>query len=317
MPFKITISILVQLIYIPLFALGTFENDLEGDTIKRKDTLIQNWKLKSLFGLSGTQTSFVNWNAGGKNNISLIGSINSSANYSKGQLNWKNEISLALGGIMYFDEVENYPVQKTDDKIDLSSSYGVKFSKRFFVSFIQGFKTQFLKGFSKPTDINYVSNFMAPGYLSFALGTDYIKDDKFSIFGSPMASKATFVNDDSLSSVGAFGVRNNEKARLEYGAFVKVNFNQKLMKNIEMKSKLELFSNYTNNPQNIDVNAELMFTFKVNNLFTSSAQWNLIYDDDIKIKDANGGEGPRTQFKSVLGIGISYKLDNEPIKKKV
>ena len=158
---------------------------------------------------------------------------------------------------------------------------------------------------------------MSSGYLSFALGTDNIKDDKFSIFGSPMASKATFVNDDSLSSVGAFGVRNNENARIEYGAFVKVNFNRKLMKNIEMKSKLELFSNYTNNPQNIDVNDELVLTIKVNKLFTSSAQWNMIYNDDIKIEVAKEGERPRIQLISILGIGIYFKLDNEPIKKKV
>ena len=281
------------------------------------DSLPKSWQLKSQFTLNGTQTSFVNWNAGGKNNISLIGGIIANANYSKGQLNWKNDINVALGGIMYFEEAENFPIQKTDDKIDLSSSYGVKFSRRFFVSFIQGFKTQFIKGYTKPTDINYVSRFMSPGYLNFALGTDYIKDDKFSVFGSPMASKATFVTDDSLSTIGAFGVKPFEHSRIEYGAFVKINLNKKLMKNIEMRSKLELFSNYTNNPQNIDVNAELMFTFKVNSLFSSSAQWNLIYDDDIKIKDSNGGEGPRTQFKSVLGIGISYQIDNQKKKFKI
>jgi len=36
----------------------------------------------------------------------------------------------------------------------------------------------------------------------------------------------------------------------------------------------------------------------------------LIYDDDIQIRDIDGNVGPRTQFKSVLGIGISYKLEN-------
>jgi hypothetical protein len=39
-------------------------------------------------------------------------------------------------------------------------------------------------------------------------------------------------------------------------------------------------------------------------------QWMLIYDDDIHITDANGNTGPRTQFKSVLGLGISLKLQN-------
>jgi hypothetical protein len=86
-------------------------------------------------------------------------------------------------------------------------------------------------------------------------------------------------------------------------------YNRPLAKNIEMKSKLELFSNYLNKPENIDVNAELLLLFRVNSLISASAQWNLIYDDDIRITDQWGNTGPRTQFKSVIGIGISYKLE--------
>ncbi|MFN5652448.1 MAG: hypothetical protein ACK465_02375, partial [Flavobacteriia bacterium] len=41
------------------------------------------WKFKSLYSLSGTQTSFVNWNAGGRNNISIIGSGSASAYYTQ------------------------------------------------------------------------------------------------------------------------------------------------------------------------------------------------------------------------------------------
>ena len=289
-----------------LFLIGFIQNF----SAQVKTDSVKYWKLKSLYGLNGTQSSFVNWNAGGKNNVSLIGSLTASAYYAKDQLNWSSDLNLALGGILYFDPEQNYPIQKTDDRIDFSTSYGVKFSKKYFISFVQGFKSQFVKGFTKPTDINYVSRFLAPGYLNFALGTDYIKDDNFSIFASPMASKATFVMDDSLSSLGAFGVLPGKNSRVEYGAFLKLKYNKVLMKNVEIKSKLELFSNYTNNPQNVDVNAEVILIFRVNSLFVASAQWNLIYDDDIKIKDNQGNIGPRTQFKSVLGIGISYKIEN-------
>jgi hypothetical protein len=152
---------------------------------------------------------------------------------------------------------------------------------------------------------------MAPGYLNLALGTDLRKGDQFSVFFSSIAFKSTFVLDDSLSKAGAFGVEKGETFRQEYGAFVKMKWNKNLAKNIEMKSKLELFSNYLNNPQNIDVNAELVFVFRVNSLFSATAQWNLVYDDDINIRDSAGNFGPRTQFKSVLGIGISYKLEND------
>ena len=275
------------------------------DTLKSSD-----WELKSLHSLNGTQSSFVNWNAGGRNNISLNASIRASANFNREIWNWSNDLSLAFGGIKYLDDSEVFMYQKTDDKIDLSSKLGVRISEKYLISLNTGFKTQFADGYTYPNDSIAVSKFMAPGYMNLAIGTDYVKDANFSVFGSPFAAKTTFVMDDSLSQIGSFGVEKGERIRHEFGAFLKLKWNAELMKNIEMKSKLELFSNYLNNPQNIDVNAELVFVFRVNSLFSATAQWNLIYDDDIQIRDINGKVGPRTQFKSVLGIGISYKLEN-------
>jgi hypothetical protein len=125
-----------------------------------------------------------------------------------------------------------------------------------------------------------------------------------------------------LANVGAFGVQAatydgngalvtaGRKLRSEFGAYMKMSFNRELMKNIEMKSTVELFSNYLDQPQNIDVNADILFTFKVNNWFSASLNWTAIYDDDIQIQLSNGKVGPRFQFKSVLGLGISYTLRN-------
>lgn len=292
-----------------LFLFNIFCAVAQKSDSSRRDTL-SVWKLKSLYSLSGTQSSFVNWNAGGRNNISLIGNIRASADYNKAKWNWSSDATLAFGGIKYLDDVQGVDLQKTEDKIDLSSIVGMRISKRFLISLNSGFKTQFADGFTYPNDSVAVSKFMAPGYLNLALGTDYIKDANFSVFGSPFAAKTTLVMDDSLSQLGAFGVEKGERIRHEFGAFIKLKWNSKLMKNIDMKSKIELFSNYLNNPENIDVNAELVFIFRVNSLFSATAQWNLVYDDDIKIRDKNGNIGPRTQFKSVLGIGISYKLEN-------
>jgi len=89
--------------------------------------------------------------------------------------------------------------------------------------------------------------------------------------------------------------------RGEFGSYFKIKYSRVLAKNIDMKAKLDLFSNYIEDPENIDVNAEVLFTFKVNNWFSASLNWNLIYDHDII---------QRTQFKSVLGLGISYTMRN-------
>lgn len=283
------------------------------------------WKLKSTFGLNGTQSSFVNWSAGGRNNITILGFIDASAHYHKNHWKWDNDLGLALGGLKYIDVGDN--LQKTDDRIDLSSGIGHRLKDKWYASFVGGFRTQFIDGYNYPNDSTRVSKFMAPGYVNLALGIDYSPNDNFTVFLAPVASKITFVQDRTLADQGAFGVdaaeydlstgqllKAGNRFRFELGAFLKAKYNATIAKNIEMKSKLELFSNYLENPENIDVNAEVIFNFKVNSWFSASLNWNLIYDDDIDIRDSKGNVGPRTQFKSVIGLGVSYTLKNHKEK---
>lgn len=281
------------------------------------------WRLKSLFGLNGTQSSFVNWSAGGRNNLSVIGFISASADYSKNKWQWKNNLDLALGGMLYLDAAgKNQGLQKTDDKIDFATNLGYKIADKWYASLVGGFRTQFMDGFNMPNDSVRVSTFMAPGYANIALGIDFTPNDHLSVFLSPLATKMTFVNDEVLANAGAFGVQDavfntvgdvvsaGKRFRAEVGAYFRLTYNKELFKNVNFKSRLELFSNYANKPQNIDVNADMLWTFKVNSWLSASLNWTLIYDDDIRITDAKGGVGPRTQFKSVLGLGLSYSLQN-------
>jgi len=79
-------------------------------------------------------------------------------------------------------------------------------------------------------------------------------------------------------------------------------------------STVDLFSNYLHNPQNIDVNWQVLINMKVNKFLSASITTHIIYDDDIMIpldRNEDGiteGKGPRTQFKEVLGVGLSYKF---------
>ena len=290
------------------------------------DTIPSNWRLKAIYGINGTQSSFVNWAAGGRNNISVLGFTSASAKFQKDKVKWDNDLGLALGGLQYLD-ASGDGLQKTDDRIELASNFGYKVKEDYFLSLNAGFRTQSLDGFSASNDSVRSSTFMAPGYANIALGIDYTPNENFSAFLSPLAGKMTFVRDQTLANAGAFGVTKAEYNSLgevvtagkmfrgEFGATFKMRYNKELAKNIEMKSKLELFSNYIENPQNIDVNAEVLFTFKVNSWFSASLNWNLIYDDDIDLEYKPGQFGPRTQFKSVLGLGISYKMQNFEEKK--
>jgi hypothetical protein len=293
---------------------------LLNDTTKK----VENpWKFKSIFGLNGSQTSFVNWAAGGRNNVSVLGFIDASLKYNKQHVKWDNDLKFALGGLKYIDSTgKQQGMQKTDDRIDLASTFGYRFKKHWYYTLTAGFKTQSLNGFNFPNDSVKISTFMAPGYLSISLGIEYAPKESFNLYFSPIAGKTTIVRDQTLANAGAFGVdkaiydqnglllKLGSTMRNEFGSYLRFKFQKKIMENIEMKTRIELFSNYINNPQNIDVNAENIFAFKVNKWFSASLQWNLQYDDDIIIRDVNGKNGPRTQFKSVLGLGISYTLTN-------
>jgi hypothetical protein len=293
---------------------------LLNDTTKK----VENpWKFKSIFGLNGSQTSFVNWAAGGRNNVSVLGFIDASLKYNKQHVKWDNDLKFALGGLKYIDSTgKQQGMQKTDDRIDLASTFGYRFKKHWYYTLTGGFKTQSLNGFNFPNDSVKISTFMAPGYLSISLGIEYAPKESFNLYFSPIAGKTTIVRDQTLANAGAFGVdkatydqnglllKLGSTMRNEFGSYLRFKFQKKIMENIEMKTRIEFFSNYINNPQNIDVNAENIFAFKVNKWFSASLQWNLQYDDDIIIRDVNGKNGPRTQFKSVLGLGISYTLTN-------
>jgi len=81
------------------------------------------------------------------------------------------------------------------------------------------------------------------------------------------------------------------------------------MKNVSLNSTLGLFSNYLENPQNIDVNWNVFILMKINDFLSANLTTQLIYDDDIKTSDKDGNvKGAKVQFKEVFGVGLTYKF---------
>ena len=53
---------------------------------------------------------------------------------------------------------------------------------------------------------------------------------------------------------------------------------------------------------------KFLIAMKVNKYISATVSTQLLYDHDIQILDSDGNTGPRTQFKEVIGVGISYKF---------
>lgn len=262
------------------------------------------WKTGGVLTLNFSQVSLTNWVAGGKSSASGIFMVNTFANYKKDNLSWDNSIDLSYG---FLKEKDNDLV-KSDDKIDFSSKLGIAATEKWNYAGLVNFKSQFASGYNYPNTTDAISKFLAPGFLNLALGMDY-KTEKISIFLSPLTGKFTFVTDDVLSNAGAFGVDAGEKSRSELGAFVKFEGKTELVKNVELQTKLDLFSNYFENPQNIDVDWKVMINMKVNEFLSANLVSHVIYDDDIKILDPDTGKNaPRVQFMEMFGVGLSVKF---------
>ena len=128
-----------------------------------------------------------------------------------------------------------------------------------------------------------------------------------SIFVSPITFKWILVTDDTLSAKGAYGVTPGKKVKSEIGAFASITYIKDLSKTISYNGRLDLFSNYQHNPQNVDVMMNNMFVAKISKLLTASLSLNLIYDDDVKLFGPNR-DSPGLQLQSLIAAGLSVKL---------
>jgi hypothetical protein len=164
---------------------------------------------------------------------------------------------------------------------------------------------------------------MAPLYVTGSIGMDYNLENKLSLFAAILSTKMTFVTDQKLADAGSFGVepakydeaenkiKDGENFKGEFGGYVKLFYKEEIFENVQLISKMDLFSNYLDKPQNIDVDWEILVNMKINKYLSANISTYLIYDDDIKIPDEDHPEkiaSPKLQFKEILSLGISFSI---------
>jgi hypothetical protein len=275
----------------------------------------QGWKKGGVFALNLAQTSLTNWAAGGQNSFAVNGMLSTFANYKRGKRVWVNSLDIGYGLL----KQGGTGYRKTDDKFDFLSKYGYEAFKDFYYAALFNFKTQMAPGwkYNEDNTKTKISNLFAPAYLTLALGLDYKPSAYFSAFIAPLTGKITFVTDRILSDAGAFGVKPGQTSLSEFGGYLRAiysknDFKSEFLKNVTFTTKIDMFSNYIKNPQNIVVNWETLIAFKVNKFISANINTQLIYDDKIKVPVVRNGEqksiGSLVQFKEILGVGFSYNF---------
>lgn len=272
-----------------------------------------NWTKKGNVGLNFSQATFTNWAAGGQNALNWLGTFNYAINYAKDNFKWDNTLNTALG-YSYFN-FKQKPV-KTDDKIEFTSLAGLKATEHLNYSLEFAFRSQFANGYDYASDsTHYISKFLAPAYITLGLGAEWVPNEHFSINFAPITGRLIIVNDQALADAGAYGVNaldpndpnpHGDKIRFEFGSRLTAKMKYTIIKNVDYESKLELFSNYLNHPERIDVDWQNLFVMKVNSWLNCNFGTHMIYDYDIPFPDKK--DGSKLQFKEVLSVGILFNL---------
>lgn len=288
--------------------------DLKNEAAKTitkdpKDTTNKTWKLGGLFNLNVNQGTLSNWSAGGdKFSFSLNAYLNVFAFYKKNKHSWDNSLDLAYGIV----NTTSLGSRKASDRIDLLSKYGYSIAPKWSVSTLFNLRTQFTNGYaysktaSGADTSNVISKTFAPAYVLLSLGVDYKPTDNFSIFISPLTERWVIVGDSAIAPL--YGLLPGKKSKNELGAFVTANYTAKLGANFVYKSRLDLFSNYKQKPQNIDVYWTNALTAKLTKYINFSFNLDMIYDDDTK--NVNPAKGPAPQWLQLMGIGFAYNFKN-------
>lgn len=303
---------------------------VSAQTETKKDTA---WSKSGYIGVTGAMTELSDWAGGGQANTSVNAILNLEANWKgKNGMIWTNKLDGQYGVLR-----QGYKsgFRKNTDQLFFLSKFNAKsFNQHWFYAAQLDFRTQFAPGYTFAGDSivgRAKSDFTSPAYTQLALGMDYKPAPYFSAMIAPVAAKITMVNRQYLADEGAFGVTPavldangnivtpGTRMRIEAGGRIIMKFKKDIIKNLNVDSYLDLFSNYMKNPGNIDVIFNNLVTYKIGKVFTASLICQMIYDDDIiRIRemggkpdeaDADGDiRGPRLQVLSTWGVGFGYKF---------
>ena len=180
-------------------------------------------------------------------------------------------------------------------------------------------KHRLQKGYSYPDDSVAVSKLMNPATLTLGVGLDYKPNKLTSINFSPFSYKATFVPDTSSIDQTKYGVAANRRSKHEPGASFYDFQRVQADKNVVVTNRLQLFTNYVNNPLNIDVDWEMILVANLNWFTDVRLNTHLIFDDDTKTPvfdkdqpvlglDGLQKKTARIQFKELLGLSFVFRF---------
>jgi hypothetical protein len=302
-----------NLLFILLFLAGSLS--VFSQETEEKEPPKDGWTKAGNISLLFSQAAFnEEWTGGGTTNYAANLALTYDLNYRQGKLVWDNRIVADYGITKLKDQKYT---RKTNDRLELNSLVGKQIKEtNWYYSYFLNFKTQVTSGYVHGEDTagneirTEATKFLSPGYIQTGPGFLWKKSDNLKVNISPATAKLIIVSSDFTDvgttqaaidafneAGGYFGVEANESTRFEFGASVSAYAKLELMKNITLENVLNLYSNYLEDPQNVDIDYTLNLIMSVNKFITANATLQAIYDD-------NAVQG--FQIREALGIGVTF-----------
>lgn len=250
-----------------------------------------NWKVSSLPSLKFSQLYYDNWASDGYTQVAFTIGYVGTYTYSAKNYIWDSRADLAFGFLkidMNDDKIfdDSKYLRKSDDKIDLTSTFSLKMKHNWNCNASVNLKSQFYdsyKFYADPAqEPTLISTLFAPAYMLTSLGFEYKKTYWNASF-SFITGKNTFVLDERINPAD-YGV-NDGRSYMGWGSFVRFYFKKDVMKNVNLYTRVELFWEYQKKEifRQTDVNWETTVTFNVNSWLSAFASLNIIYDTDYSL----------------------------------
>ncbi|NGY36627.1 DUF3078 domain-containing protein [Flavobacterium sp. XN-5] len=272
-----------------VFILAVFFGNAQETPIDTTKVWTKNGNISLLFNQSAYNKQ---WLGGGTSNIAGNFGINYDFNYKKGDVVWDNKFILAYG----LTKIKGAEMSaKTDDRLELNSLWGKKARGDWYYSIFFNFKTQMDSGYDK--DNQKISHFFSPAYTQFGPGMLWKKSNNLSVNFSPATAKLILVHNHFTDLGPSFGVLQGDNSRFEFGASISGYYKFNVMANVSIENRLNLYSNYLDNPQNVDIDYQMNLVMKINKYLSANVAVQAIYDDN-SVK--------AVQVREIFGIGVNY-----------
>ncbi|MDR0415334.1 MAG: DUF3078 domain-containing protein [Prevotellaceae bacterium] len=255
------------------------------------------------------------WNDG-VNSMGFRAAFFGSTTHLRKRIFFRNSLDMAYARSK---EGEATTSVKKEDRLNYNSVFGYRMVDvlPFYWVGQLDLKTQFDVGENaKGTEI---SRFFAPAYIIVSLGSRYQSELGLSMAVSPLSGRFTVVADTSYAKYVDIDLADNPRYfRTQIGAYCQLAYVSKMSKQFSIKTTLELFSNYLDSPQNIDVDWTTSASFSFNRFFSVIFFNRIIYRDKDRYTakmgvDAAGNplwvtKGPKLQWAESLNIGLAYRF---------